>query len=243
MQLQGKVAIVTGAGTGIGKAISEAFGREGACVVIDYVGSSHVVDAVCKNIEQQGGHAISVSADVSNPAQVQNLVDTACEKFGGLDILVNNAGIEEKHAFLETPLEAYEKVMAVNLKGVWLCSQTAAKKMVEQNRGGRIINISSIHEDITMPTNAPYCATKGGVRMLMRTIAVELARHRITVNNVAPGATDTPLDEALKMNPAEFNAACGNSDGPHGSTRRSCSRVPVSRKRRRFVRHRSNVLR
>ncbi len=206
MPLQGKAAIITGAATGIGKAIAESLASEGVSIVADYVGSPDVVDAVCKNIQSKGGRAISVAADISKPEDVQHLVDTTCERFGAIDIVVNNAGIEQKHPFLETPIEVYDKVMAVNLRGTWLCTQIAARRMVEQKRGGRIINISSIHEEITMPTNSPYCATKAGARMLMRTIAIELAPHGITVNNVAPGAIDTPMDEALKKDPAQYAA-------------------------------------
>ena len=104
------------------------------------------------------------------------------------------------------PFEVYSKIVDINLTGVWLCSQRAARQMVKQERGGRIINISSVHEDLTMPTNAPYCASKGGVRMLMRTIAVELAPHGITVNNVCPGAVDTPMDAALTRDPKKYDA-------------------------------------
>ena len=133
--------------------------------------------------------------------QVQHLVQQTVEKFGRLDIMVNNAGIEEKHPFLETPLDLWDKVIAVNLTGPWIGSQVAAQQMVKQGGGGRIINISSVHEDLPMPTNAPYCAAKGGLRMLMRTIAVELAPHGITVNNIGPGAVDTPMDAPLKEHP------------------------------------------
>ncbi len=132
-----------------------------------------------------------------------------CKHFGGLDILVNNAGIEKKHPFLEMPLEVWNKVIDVNLTGPWLCSQAAAKQMVRQKRGGRIINISSVHEELAMPTNAPYCAAKGGLRMMMRTIAVELAPHAITVNDVCPGAVDTPMDEPLKHDKKKYDALLG----------------------------------
>lgn len=106
--------------------------------------------------------------------------------------------------FLDTPLEVWNETIAVNLTGAWLGCQEAAKQMVSQDGTGRIINVSSVHEDLPMPTNAPYCATKGGVRMLMRTIAVELASHNITVNNIAPGAVDTPMDAPLKEDTNEM---------------------------------------
>ncbi|MDQ6931493.1 MAG: SDR family oxidoreductase [Candidatus Eremiobacteraeota bacterium] len=206
MQLSDKVAIVTGAATGIGKAISLAFAREGARIVIDYVGDEAPASALVDEILNFGGKALAVCADVSKEEEVAELCEQAARHFGGIDILVNNAGVEQKMPFLETPLELWNKVLAINLTGAWLCSQTAAKHMVKQKRGGRIINISSIHEELAMPTNAPYCASKGGIRMLMRTIAIELAQHNITVNDVCPGAVDTPMDAKLKSDSREYNA-------------------------------------
>ena len=204
MRLSGKVAVVTGGGTGIGKAISLALARDGASVIVDYFGSEKPASDVVDEIQNFGGNAYAVAADVSNEEEVANLTGTAIKRFGGIDVLINNAGIEHKQAFLETPLDLWSKVMAVNLTGAWICSQAAARQMVKQKRGGRIINISSIHEDLAMPTNAPYCASKGGVRMLMRTIALELAEYGITVNDVCPGAVDTPMDAKLKHDRKEF---------------------------------------
>jgi glucose 1-dehydrogenase len=202
MRLQGKVAIITGSATGIGKAMAQAMAREGAAVTIDYVGHQQdAANGVVHDIEQAGGKALAVSADVSQLDQVQNLVAQTVQKFGRLDIMVNNAGIEEKHPFLEMPLEVWNKVIAVDLTGPWLGCQAAAQQMVKQGGGGRIINISSVHEDLPMPTNAPYCTAKGGLRMLTRTIAVELAPHQITVNNIGPGAIFTPIDADIEANP------------------------------------------
>jgi glucose 1-dehydrogenase len=148
-----------------------------------------------------------VSADVSKPDDVARLLQQTVAAFGRLDILVNNAGIEKKIAFVDYPLDEWQKIMAVNLTGPFLCAQAAARQMIlqetsGQGNGGRIINISSIHEDLPMLTNAPYCASKGGLRMLMRTIAVELAPHQITVNNIGPGAIYTPIDKDVQQNPA-----------------------------------------
>jgi glucose 1-dehydrogenase len=204
VRLQGKTAIVTGGDTGIGKAISLAFAREGAAVIVDYHGDIAPANALVKQIESSGGKAAVCGADVSKPEDVEALVQKAVDTFGGLDVMVNNAGIEDKLDFIEVPFDVYQKTVAVNLTGTWLGSQTAAKRMIEQKRGGRIINISSIHEDRAMPTNAAYCATKGGIRMLTRTIAISLAQHGITVNDVCPGAIDTPMDEPLKRNPKEM---------------------------------------
>jgi glucose 1-dehydrogenase len=201
MKRDGKVAIVTGAATGIGQAIAVAFAEAGASVVVDFVGSPTAPADTLNRIQAAGGHAVSFAADVSKPEDVGGLVEKAVSAFGRLDVLVNNAGIERKLAFVEFPLEEWEKIIAVNLTGPFLCAQAAAKQMIAQGHGGRIINISSVHEDLPMPTNAPYCVTKGGLRMLMRTIAVELAAHQITVNNIGPGATFTPIDKDVEQDP------------------------------------------
>lgn len=200
MRLQGKAAVVTGAATGIGQAIAIAFAKEGASVVVDYVGDSTTPQDTLDKINAVGGKSLAVNADVSNPEQVNNLVQQAVAAFGRVDIFVNNAGIEKKYAFVDYPFDEWQKIVAVNLTGTFLCSQAAARQMIAQGGGGRILNISSIHEDLPLLTNAPYCATKGGIRMLMRTIAVELAPHQITVNNIGPGAIFTPIDKDVEDN-------------------------------------------
>lgn len=202
MRLKDKVAIITGAGTGIGQAIAIAFSEEGASVVVDYVGSAEIAAGTINKITAMNGKALGVAADVSSPNDVNALISKAVEKFGKVDVLVNNAGIEKKFSFVDYPINEWNKILAVNLTGPFLCSQAAAKQMIQQKKGGRIINISSIHEDLPMPTNAPYCATKGGLRMLMRTMAVELAPHQITVNNIGPGAIFTPIDRDVESDPS-----------------------------------------
>ncbi|HEY1976202.1 MAG TPA: SDR family oxidoreductase [Candidatus Baltobacteraceae bacterium] len=201
MRLRDKVAIVTGGSSGIGEAVAVAFAREGASVVIDYHGNAEHARSVVESIEAHGGRAVAVGADVSKEEDVKKLVEAAVADFGSLDILVNNAGIERQMPFLETPLDVWRSVIETNLTGAWICSQLAAREMAKGKRGGRIINISSVHEDVTMPSNAPYCASKGGMKMLMRTIAVELAPLDITVNNVCPGAIDTPIQKNLEKDP------------------------------------------
>jgi glucose 1-dehydrogenase len=201
MRLPGKVAIVTGAATGIGQGIAVRFAKEGAAVVVDYIGESRVANATTEQIKAFGGRAISVRADVSNSEQVANLIDESVKAFGKLDIIVNNAGIETKHNFLDFPLDEVHKIIHVNLIGPLMVAQAAARQMVKQGHGGRIINISSVHEDLPMPTNAPYCVAKGGLRMLTRTIAVELAKYKITVNNIGPGAIYTPIDADIEAQP------------------------------------------
>ena len=203
MQLENKVAVVTGSSLGIGRAIAVAFGREGASVAVNYRSHPEEGEQAVQEIEKAGGQAISVQADVSKPEEVKGLIQKSVQEFGRLDIMVNNAGIEQKFPFLETPLEAWEKVISVNLTGVWIGCQEAARQMVSQGDGGRIINVSSVHEDLPMPTNSPYCAAKGGLRMLMRTIAVELAPHSVTVNNIAPGAVQTPINRNLDEHPEQ----------------------------------------
>ena len=204
MQLLHKVAIVTGGATGVGEAIAIQMAREGAAIAIDYVaGQEDKASRVVSRIEQAGGKARAVEGDVTNEAQVKRLIEQTVETFGRLDIMVNNAGVEQEHPFLETPLEVWNRVIAINLTGPWLCSQAAARQMVSQGKGGRIVNISSVHEDLPMPTNAPYCAAKGGLRMLMRTTAVELAPHKITVNNIGPGAINTDLDAPTMHDPSK----------------------------------------
>lgn len=207
MKLEGNVAIVTGAATGIGKAIAIRLACDGAAVAVDYVGNQvEKAQEVVEAIRNAGGQALAAEADVTKPDAVANLIGRTVKQFGRLDIFVNNAGVEKRVPFLETPLDLWDKVIAVDLTSPWICAQAAAKQMVGQGKGGRIINVSSVHEDLPMPTNAPYCAAKGGLRMMMRTIALELAPHRITVNNIAPGAIDTPMDAALKADTSEYKS-------------------------------------
>lgn len=201
MRLKDKVAVVTGAATGIGQAISVAFAREGASVVVDYVGAAAAAQETMSKVAAIGGRATAVAADISQADQVNSLMQQTIAAYGKIDILVNNAGIEKKYAFVDYPLDVWQKIIAVNLTGAFLCSQAAARQMIAQGNGGRIINISSIHEDLPLLTNAPYCASKGGLRMLMRTIAVELAPHNITVNNIGPGAIYTPIDLDVQSDP------------------------------------------
>ena len=206
MRLREKVAIVTGAATGIGRAIALAFAREGAAVAVDSVVRPDAAAEVVHEVERAGGRAAAIQADVTKRADVRRLVRQTVERFGGLDVLVNNAGVETKYAFLDLPHDEWEHQLAVDLTGPFMGAQEAARVMVAHGTHGRIINISSVHEDLPMPQNAAYCAAKGGLRMLMRTIADELAAHQITVNNIAPGAIDTPMDAALKQHPDQMRA-------------------------------------
>ncbi len=209
MRLQDKVAIVTGAATGIGQAIAVRMAREGAAVVIDYVGALDAATKTEQAISRFGGKMIAIEADVSKPDQVKELIGHAVKTFGKLDIVVNNAGVEKKADFVDYPIEELQKIINVNLIGPFLVCQAAAQQMIKQGGGGRMINISSVHEDLPMPTNAAYCASKGGLRMLTRYIFVELAKHQITVNNIGPGAVYTPIDADIEAKPEIEKALMG----------------------------------
>jgi glucose 1-dehydrogenase len=210
MDLKGKVAIVTGGNSGIGLAIVVGLAEAGANVVIDYVVRPEATAELEKRVLALGSRAIGVDADVSTIADLQTLVDKAVSTFGRLDIMVNNAGVETRTSILDTDEAEYEKVMRINLKSAFFGTQLAAKQMIDQGDGGRIINLSSIHEDWPMPGNTAYCLSKGGMRMLTRTAGVELAPHGVHVVGVAPGAVATPIDRVTMNDPAalaKLNAA------------------------------------
>ena len=196
MRLTNKVAVVTGANSGIGRAIALAVAKEGASVTIDYVVNEESAEELEKEIIKMGDKAIMVDADVSKIPDLQKLIDETIKVFGKIDILVNNAGIETRTSILDSTEEQYDRVMDVNLKSAFFGTQIVAKQMIKQGKGGRIINISSVHEDWPMPGNTPYCCSKGGMRMLTRTAGVELAEHGINVVGVGPGAVATPINQS-----------------------------------------------
>jgi len=200
-ELEGKVAIVTGGNSGIGKAVVLALAEQGASVVIDYVSNQQATEDLERKIADLGEVATAVEADVSKVADLQRMIDTAISAYGRLDIMVNNAGIETRTSVLDTTEDQYEKVLAINLKSAFFGTQLAAKQMIAQGGGGRIINMTSIHEDWPMAGNTAYCLSKGGMRMLTRTAGVELGQHNICVVGVAPGAVDTPINAQTVANP------------------------------------------
>jgi glucose 1-dehydrogenase len=202
MNLKGKVAIVTGGNSGIGLAIVLELARQGANIVIDYVVHPETAEALERQVRALGDQAIGVHADVSQVAELEKLIAAAVDAFGRVDIMVNNAGVETRTSILDTSEEQYEKVMAINLKSAFFGTQLAARQMIKQGGGGRIINITSVHEDWPMPGNTPYCLSKGGMRMLTRTAGVELAPHAILVVGVGPGAIATPINTATMNDPA-----------------------------------------
>ena len=206
MLLEGKVAIVTGGNSGIGKSIVLALGAAGASVCVDYVVHQDITEQERKQVRAMEDRIIAVKADVSKVDEVQMLVDETVKAFGRLDIMVNNAGIETRTSVLDTTEAQYDRVLDINLKGAFFGTQFAAKQMIKQGEGGRIINISSIHEDWPMPGNTPYCLSKGGMRMLTRNAGVELAPHGVTVVGVGPGAVATPINVETMQDPELMSA-------------------------------------
>lgn len=202
MSLKNKVAIVTGGNTGIGQAIVLELAKQGANIVIDYVAHPEATEALEREVAGLGDQCIGVDADVSKIPDLQKLVGAAVSKFGHLDVMVNNAGIETRTSVLDTTEDQYDAVMNINLKSAFFGTQLAAQQMIKQGKGGRIVNVTSVHEDWPMPGNTAYCLSKGGMRMLTRTAGVELAPHNILIVGVGPGAVATPINTSTMDNPA-----------------------------------------
>lgn len=195
---------MTGGNSGIGQAIALALAGRGANIVIDYVANPEAAEELERQIIGLGVQAIGIEADVSQVAELQKLVDGTVSHFGRLDVMVNNAGIETRTSVLDTTEEQYERVLEINLKSAFFGTQIAAKQMIKQGDGGRIINITSVHEDWPMPGNTAYCLSKGGMRMLTRTAGVELGPHGILVVGVGPGAVETPINLATMNDPSKM---------------------------------------
>lgn len=207
--LQGKVAVVTGGSLGIGAGIVRRLAAEGVAVTLDYHIHSDAANAIAAEIQGNGGKVVVVQADVAQVAGMQSLIAEAVQVFGRLDILVNNAGIEAPMSFLDVTEQDFDRQLAVDLKGAYFAAQAAARQMVRQGGGGVIINVSSVHEDLPMVGNAAYCAAKGGLRMLTRTLATELAQHQIRIVNIGPGAIATPINAATLSDPQKKAALLG----------------------------------
>jgi glucose 1-dehydrogenase len=211
-RFDGRVAVVTGSSSGIGQAIAVRLASEGAAVVIDY--SRHEDGAketqsqiLAKNAQAR---SIIVQADVTKVADTTNLIQQSWSQLGGCDILVNNAGIEKGAEFWDITEADYDAVLDTNLKGAFFLTQEFVRRLRDAKKPGRVINISSVHEDMVFPHFPTYCAAKGGLRMLMRDLAVELGPLGITVNNVAPGAIMTPINKSLLENKNELDALLRN---------------------------------
>jgi len=200
-RFKGKVALITGSGRGIGRAIAVRLASEEANIVINDLRDDSESQETLRQIEAVGSKAYFIQADISKTETLKSIVDQSVEHFGQLDILVNNAGVEVHAPFLEVTEKQYDIVMDVNLKGMFFLSQAFAKYLVENNKGGVIVNNSSVHEELPFPNFSAYCASKGGLQMVMRNLAVELAPYNIRINNVAPGAIRTPINADLLSKP------------------------------------------
>jgi glucose 1-dehydrogenase len=216
MTLAGKVALVTGSSQGIGQGIVLALAEAGADVVINYRSNPEGAEDTLEKVTAIGGkcylarcrpaHGHIVQADLGSVAMVRELIAESIGHFGKLDILVNNAGIEKHAPFWEVTEADYDAVLNVNLKGVFFATQTFVQHLLETKRPGKIINISSVHEDLPFPNFTAYCISKGGLKMLTRNLAIELGRSGITINNVAPGAIETPINTKLLNDPEKLGA-------------------------------------
>jgi glucose 1-dehydrogenase len=210
MDLEGKVALVTGSSQGIGLAIAVRLALDGALIVIDYRSHSEGAEETRRMVEAAGSKGAVVQADLSSLEQIRYLVDSGVKAFGGIDILVNNAGIENRKDFWEVEETEYDAVMAVNLKGVFFTTQAFVRQRQAAKKPGKIINISSVHEELPFPHFTAYCMSKGGLKMMTRNLAIELAPFGITVNSVAPGAIETPINKSLLQNQKKLSALLAN---------------------------------
>jgi len=202
LKLIGKVSLVTGASKGIGKAIALTLAQEGSYVIVNDINLDEA-NAVVKEIIASGGKAISIKADVSQKKEVRTMVKETIINFGKIDILVNNAGIQTVTPFLELSEEDWQRVIDVNLKGTFLCSQVVAKEMVKYKKG-KIINISSIHQSTPRFNKIHYDVSKAGIAMLTKDMALELSKYKINVNCVAPGAIITPMNKDILESPKKM---------------------------------------
>ncbi|NJO74576.1 MAG: glucose 1-dehydrogenase [Leptolyngbyaceae cyanobacterium RM1_406_9] len=215
MKLEGKVALVTGSSQGIGQAIAIRLDQEGASVVINYRSHPEGAEETLSKVRAAGGlcHMVdgfTVQADTGMVTDVQRMIADSITHFGKLDILVNNAGIEKNADFWDVTEADYDAVMDVNLKGVFFATQALVKHLLKAKQPGKVINISSVHEELPFPHFAAYCASKGGLKMLTRNLSVELAPFGITINNVAPGAIETPINTKLLNDPEKLGALLQN---------------------------------
>jgi len=215
-RLQGKVAIITGGDQGIGRAIALRLAAEGADIAFCYRRNRSGAEDVVASITADGAGAVSgrkalaLQADVSDTAQVQKFVTNVFERFGTADILVNNAGLERRADFWNVTEQDFDLVLNVNLKGVFFTTQAVVRHWMATHKPGKIINISSVHEELPFPHFASYCASKGGLKLLTRDLAIELAPYGIAINNIAPGAIETPINKALLNDPAKLKPLLEN---------------------------------
>ena len=205
-RLAGRKALVTGSSKGIGRGIAIRLAQEGADVVINYNSDPRGAEEALAEVQALGRRGAILRANLGTVGEVRDLVSQSAEALGGLDVLVNNAGIEKHAAFWDVTESDFDAVLDVNLKGVFFATQAFVQHCRAAGRPGKIINISSVHEELAFPNFAAYCASKGGVRMLTRTLAVELGPLGITINSIAPGAIETPINTTLLNDPVKLQS-------------------------------------
>lgn len=210
MRLRDKVALITGSDQGIGQGIAMRFAQEGANVIINYRANRNGAEQTRAEIEKLGRRVTAIQADVSKIPETRRLLKNAVEQLGPIDILVNNAGVEKKAEIFDVAEEDYQRVVDTNMTGPFFLTQAYARHARETRRPGRVINISSVHEDLPFPGFTPYCMSKGALRMMMRNLALELAPLGITVNNIAPGAIETPINREMLANREQVQALLAN---------------------------------
>lgn len=220
MKLQNRIALVTGSTQGIGRGIAVRLAEAGADLVINGREDSDEAQETLEQVRAIGRRACFIAANVGVVAECRRLVDEAVAQMGQLDILVNNAGMQKHSPFLDVEEADYDQVLEVNLRGPFFLAQAFARRLRDSGRGGRIINNSSVHEELPFPNFTSYCVSKGGLKMLMRNLAIELAPLGITVNNIAPGAIETPINSSLMNQPDKLarlleNIPAGRLGQPH----------------------------
>jgi len=210
MKLAGKVALVTGSSQGIGLAIALRLAQEGADIVVNHYAHLDQANAVKAQIEAMGRRATVVDANISLMGEDTKLIADGAAALGQIDILVNNAGVERNASFWEVSEADYDFVLNTNLKGAFFATQAFVRHLMSRKAGGKIINISSVHEELPFPHFTSYCMSKGGMKMMTRNLSIELAPFGITINNVAPGAIETPINTSLLHDPAKLKALLDN---------------------------------
>ncbi|MEY2608217.1 MAG: glucose 1-dehydrogenase [Verrucomicrobiota bacterium] len=210
MKLEGKTVLITGGSQGIGQGIAFRLAEEGADIAVDYVGNSASADATVAQIQKRGRRALAVQADISSVDQIHSMMKQTVDSLGGVDVLINNAGVEKHASIWEATEHDYDLVLTINLKGAFFASQAFVQHRMAVKKPGKIINVSSVHEELPFPHFTSYCASKGGMKMMMRNLSIELAPYGITVNNIAPGAIETPINSALLNDPPKLKALLDN---------------------------------
>ncbi|AVF41604.1 SDR family NAD(P)-dependent oxidoreductase [Pandoraea apista] len=210
MRMKDTVVLVTGSAQGIGRAIAIRLAQEGARIVVEDRLNGAMAEQTLDAVRTAGSDGCVIAGDVGNAADDRAVVAQAIKAMGRLDVLVNNAGVERRAPFLDVTEADYDLVMNVNLKGAFFLTQAFVQHLRDTKRGGRIVNVSSVHEELPFPHFTSYCASKGGMKMMMRNLAIELAPLGITVNNVAPGAVGTPINQQLLANKAQLAALLAN---------------------------------